>query len=87
MSSGRKDQRLKFLTPLAGRTFTLVPWKPPNPEWTHDHCRGCRVHICDSQDEDFHEAWVTTDQSGDEDWVCPKCFDFYRLVLNFKVRP
>ena len=86
MTSGRKDKALQHLTPLAGRTFTLKRWKSTEPEWTHDHCRGCRSHICDSDDDDAHDGYVTIDAHGDEDWVCPKCFQMYHLVLKFRVQ-
>lgn len=86
MSAGRKDPKLRFLKPLTGKTFRFAHWKSSDSEWTHDHCRGCRTHICDSDDDDFHEAYVTIDTNGEEDWVCPKCFDRYHLVLNFKVQ-
>jgi len=45
----------------------------------------CHAHICDAEDDDFHEAYLTIDANRDEDWVCSKCFEMYHLVLKFKV--
>ena len=86
MTKHRKDPVLKSLEPLKGRVFTLRRWEKVEPEWTHDHCRGCRAHICDEDDDDIHEAYVTVNASDDEDWVCPNCFDLWRLVLNFQTK-
>jgi hypothetical protein len=86
MTHRRKDKTLKFLQALAGQSFRFTRWQKPNPEWTHDHCRGCTAHICDEDDNDFHEAYVTVDKNGDESWVCPNCFEMWHLVLNFKVK-
>ncbi len=86
MAAGRKDLVLQRLRGLRGRALKLTRWTSPDPEWTHDHCCGCRAHICDADDDDFHEAYVATDSGGGEYWVCPKCFDLYHLVLNFKVQ-
>ncbi len=85
MTAGRNDPRVQRLKPLAGRTFAFQHWQATDPDWTHDHCRGCRAHICSEIDNDYYEAYVTTDPHGQEDWVCPKCFDLYRFVLTFKV--
>jgi hypothetical protein len=85
MTAGRKDTVLQRLKSLGGRHFQLKRWTSPNPEWTHDHCCGCRADICNAADDDFHEGYVTIGANGDE-WVCPKCFDLYHLVLRFKVR-
>jgi hypothetical protein len=84
--TGRRDERLRFLKPLSGRSFRFTRWQSSDPEWTHDHCRGCRAHICDSNDDDYHEGFVTSGVNGVEDWVCPKCFGLYQLALNFKLQ-
>ncbi len=88
MIASRKDpilQRIKR-DRLAGRWFRFTRWTKPNPEWTHDHCSGCRAHICDNDDKDWHEGYVTVYDDGDENWLCPKCFEWYRLVLNLRLR-
>lgn len=84
MTAGRKEPILRALKGLEGRRFKFTRWTSRYPEWTHDHCRGCRVHICGAEDGDIHEAYVTLD--SDEEWVCPKCFELYHLVLKFKVQ-
>jgi hypothetical protein len=80
------DSTLKALKPLKGKSFRFAQWSSPWPEWTHDHCRGCRAHICGADDNDFHEAYVTGDSEENREWLCPTCFERYQVVLNFKLR-
>jgi len=64
---------------LEGVTLTRRPWSAVNPEWDHDHCEFCLVHIGDhifDDDPDTQlEGWTTLDLYH---WVCQPCFEDFR---------
>jgi hypothetical protein len=73
---------------LQGATLTLRPWSSDRPDWDHDHCDFCWVHlgshIFDDDPETQLEGWATADSNH---WVCRTCFEDFRERFGWQTGP
>ena len=58
-----------------------------NPEWDHEHCDFCWAKIVEEKrkmegNDLLTEAYATEDQHH---WVCPKCFEDFHEMFQWKV--
>jgi len=71
---------------LQGATLIFRKWTLDRPDWDHDHCAFCTVHIGDHVFEDDTdtqlEGWVTEDGMH---WICNQCFEDFRQRFEWVV--
>jgi len=84
-----KDWRLQGQeTYLKNKTFLWDHYKPPSPEWDHDHGEFCWKKFSEHPN-DLHEGYTTKDQYR---WICEQCYNdfkdqFHWQVTNHKNNP
>lgn len=74
---------------LKGVTLRLSRFevRSGKPEWDHEHCDFCWAKIAEEKlkregDDLLMEAYATKDHHH---WVCPKCFEDFREMFQWKV--
>ena len=69
---------------LRGRTLVRKPYRPPRPDWDHDHCSFCWAKFMEpGAPETLHEGYATEDEAC---WVCAECFDDFRELFGWAVK-
>ena len=84
-SSAAEDWRLSGQEKnLTGAEFVLRAYKPPRPDWDHDHCEFCwSKFYADKQADCIQEGYATVDGKH---WVCRKCYSDFRERFQFKTK-
>jgi hypothetical protein len=85
-SDWRLTNQAKYLT---GVTLRLSRFhvSADRPEWDHEHCEFCWAKIVEGNrkttgEELLVEAYTTEDRIC---WVCPKCFEDFREMFQWKI--
>jgi hypothetical protein len=85
-SDWRLTNQEKFLkgVPLRMSRFKV---RSGHPEWDHEHCDFCWAKIVEEKskkdgDDLLVEAYATENRSH---WVCPKCFEDFREMFQWKI--
>ena len=88
-----QDWRAKHLETqpyLRGVRFQRKQYRPPRPDWDHDHCVACWAKFAEIPEGDEpvqHDGYTTCAdyQHGAEyDWVCPQCFADFKELMHWK---
>jgi hypothetical protein len=75
-----------FFECMRGLEMRRALWSRPsyNPTWDHDHCTFCNKEISDSPSGDVL-SWGYVD-SGDNAWVCARCFEALKHHFEWVLR-
>ncbi len=73
------DWRADNAKALSGAIFAWRRYRPPRPDWDHDHCEGCMAKFMDAELPDvLREGYASNlrfeNRPGYFSWVCQQCF-------------
>jgi hypothetical protein len=68
---------------LRGASFTRESYRPPRPEWDHDHCAFCWATFAAGATAEVTEGYRTLDGTH---WICPKCWSDFAGEFGFTLR-
>ena len=70
---------------LLGASLTRRTYVPPRQDWDVAHCAFCLAPFVDpARPQALREGLVTLDGRH---WVCPSCFEDFRLAFGFREVP
>jgi len=65
------------------KEWVFKTYIPVSETWEHQHCMLCGDKIS-QYESTIHEGYASTSRK-DYWWICPKCFNDFKEMFNWKV--
>src|SRR5215813_11256066 len=77
------DWRIDTAKRIKGARLRFRTYRRRSEKWDHEHCVGCWAKFMESRitSDILTEGYATED----DEWVCPKCFEDLRRVMEWKL--